>query len=345
VSDGTGANRTAVIGAGLAGLACARTLRTAGRSPVVYERSRGVGGRCATRRVQGQPVDHGAAFLHGTNETFLAEVGGLPGVTVLAGWPRTIEGEGAPCSPKAFLAQERRLAYADGLTAFPKHLARGLDVRLRSPVESLAPARGGVTLRFDGGASVFAASVVLAVPPPTALQLLAPLDGEGRETEAIGALLGMIGSQACLTVLAGYERDAPRPSWDVAYPGDSTIVQMVSHDSSKRASPRFIVLVIQARPCWSRVHLESPDAGWSAELVAEAARLFGAWAGKPVWVEAHRWRFARTDRGSELTRPVAFSIRGGGRVIVTGESFAPGGGIEASWMAGNAAATRLLEEE
>jgi len=139
--------------------------------------------------------------------------------------------------PKAFLPQERRLAYAEGLTAFPKHLAQGLDVRLQSPVEVLAPARGGVVIRTEGGDTAFAASVVLAVPPQTALKLLAPLTGEGREEAAIGALLGMIGSQACLTVLAGYEPGAPRPSWDVRYPEDSTIVQMLSHDSSKRAAP------------------------------------------------------------------------------------------------------------
>lgn len=345
MTGGARMNDTAVIGAGLSGLACARALTTTGRSPVVYEHSRGVGGRCATRRVQGQPVDHGAAFLHGSDAGFLAEVRGVPGVTVLDGWPRAIEGDGPPCLPKAFLPQEQRLAYAEGLTAFPKHVAQGLDVRLQSPVEALSPARGGVIIRTQGGATAFAESVVLAVPPPAALKLLAPLAGEQREEAAIAALLGMIGSQACLTVLAGYEPGAPRPSWDVRYPDDSTIVQMISHDSSKRAAPRFVVLVIQARPCWSRVHIESADASWSAGLIDEAARLVGAWAGRPAWVEAHRWRFARTDRGSELSRPVAFPVRGGGRVIVTGESFAPGGGIEASWLAGSAAAVRLLGEE
>jgi predicted NAD/FAD-dependent oxidoreductase len=105
------------------------------------------------------------------------------------------------------------------------------------------------------------------------------------------------------------------------------------------------VLVIQARPCWSLSHIDAPEAIWVAGLIQEAARLVGAWAGKPSWVHAKRWRYARSDRGSELSRPVCLRIRGGGRVIVTGESFAPGGGIEASWLAGNAAAARVLEEE
>jgi predicted NAD/FAD-dependent oxidoreductase len=312
---------------------------------VIFERSRGVGGRCATRRVEGQPVDHGAAFVHGSDESFLAVARGASADQLVDGWPRVIEGGGAPCLPKAFTPREQRLAYADGVTALPKALARGLDIRLRSRIESIVPARGGWTVEADTGATTFAPVVVLAVPPRTALKLLAPLSGEGRDAEAIGALLGMIGSQACLTVLAGYPAGGGRPAWDMAYPEDSISVQAISHDSSKRQAPAFVVLVVQARPCWSLMNIEAAEAAWVGALLAETARIAGGWAQNPTWVQAHRWRFARADRGSELSRPVSLRVRGAGRLIITGESFAPGGGIEASWLAGNAAAARIVEEE
>ncbi|HYD41115.1 MAG TPA: NAD(P)-binding protein, partial [Anaeromyxobacter sp.] len=45
-----------VVGAGVAGLSCARVLATAGRSAPVLDRARGVGGRCATRRVDDHPM-------------------------------------------------------------------------------------------------------------------------------------------------------------------------------------------------------------------------------------------------------------------------------------------------
>lgn len=335
---------TVVVGAGIAGLGCATALYGAGQSPPVFERSRGVGGRCATRRVSGQQVDHGAAFLHGSDDGFLAAIQTVPGATVLEDWPREIEGSGPPCLAKAFEPYERRLAYGDGLTVFPKHLARGLDVRLNTPVVALSAVTGGILVHTEA-ASTLTRSVVLAVPPPTALRLLLPLTGEARDARPVVALLGMIGSQSCLTVLAGYPLDIARPSWDIRYPNDSTSVQVISHDSTKREAPGFVVLVIQARPGWSLAHLEAPEAVWSAGLVQETARLVGPWAGSPSWVQAHRWRFARSDRGSELSRPLSLRVRGGGRVIVTGESFAPGGGIEAAWLAGNRSARRLLEEE
>jgi predicted NAD/FAD-dependent oxidoreductase len=336
---------TVVVGAGIAGLACARALNEAGRPPIVLERSRGLGGRCATRRVAGQAVDHGVAFLHGSDGAFVDTIRAAGGPTPLDGWPVKIEGSGPPCLPKAFEPFERRLAYADGVTVFPKHLAHGLDVRLETPVASLSAASAGIHVHALDGASWLASSVVLAVPPPTALRLLRSLRCENPEAAAVGAVLGMIGSQSCLTALAGYPLDVNRPSWDIGYPDDSAIVQLISHDSSKRTGARYVVLVAQARPCWSRVQFDEPEGAWTAELIRETARLVGAWAETPSWVQAHRWRFARSDRGSEMSRPVSLRVPGGGRVIITGESFVPGGGIEAAWLAGIASARRLLEEE
>jgi renalase len=336
---------TAIVGGGIAGLACADLLRGGRGTTVVYERSRGVGGRCATRRVSGQPVDHGASFLHGTNDEFLAAARGVPRAGILDGWPRLVEGAGPPCLPRAFEPHEHRLAYEGGLTSFPKHLAAGIDLRLGTHVTGLSGDSGGVRVHEEGGASIRADVVVLAVPPPSALKLIGPFAGDGREAAAMCALLGMIGAQACLTVLAGYPLEVARPSWDVCYPEDSPALQMISHDSAKRAAPRCVVLVIQARPCWSSAHLAEREETWSSVLVQEAANVLGAWVGSPSWVQAHRWRFAHSDRGSELSRPITLRVRGGGRLIVTGESFAAGGGIEAAWLAGRASARRVLEEE
>jgi len=45
-------------------LTCARDLVAAGWSVLVVEKSRGVGGRCATRRMLGQPTDIGLTYYH-----------------------------------------------------------------------------------------------------------------------------------------------------------------------------------------------------------------------------------------------------------------------------------------
>jgi renalase len=309
------------------------------------ERSRGVGGRCATRRVLGQPIDHGLSFLHGSDAGFVSAIRDVPGASLVEGWPHRVEGRGAPCLPKAYGHGEVRLAYAEGLTAFPKALAQGVDVRFGLEATRLAEIPGGVRIATGEQPPIDAASVVLALPAPSSRRLLESLDPEGRESRAVRSLLAQVGAQACLTVLAGYPLSVPPPPWDVLYPEDSQSIQLVSQDSTKRPDPGFLVLVVQAKPCWSLAHLDGSDDEWTAGILQEAARVVGPWAGAPTWSQGHRWRFARADGASALSRPLGIRLPRGGRVVITGESFAPGGGVEAAWLAGNACARRLIEED
>ena len=53
----------AVIGAGMAGIGAARLLVEEGCRVVVFDKSRGLGGRCATKRWEGHSVDHGAQYF------------------------------------------------------------------------------------------------------------------------------------------------------------------------------------------------------------------------------------------------------------------------------------------
>jgi phytoene dehydrogenase-like protein len=52
-----------VVGAGMAGLACAHALVAKGRSPLVLERSHAIGGRVRTDAVDGFLLDHGFQVL------------------------------------------------------------------------------------------------------------------------------------------------------------------------------------------------------------------------------------------------------------------------------------------
>lgn len=332
-----------IVGAGISGLVCARELARAGRAVRILERSRGVGGRCATRRVEGRPVDHGLAFYHGRDPELLRELESAAPADLLPGWPEIHEGRGRPCQARSFARGEWRLSFARGVNLYPRWIAEGLDIALSTRVEALRAGPGEVRVEIEGGRRTSAPDVVLAMPVSQALPLADSLEIDDPTLGSVLALLGMVGTVSCLTVLAGYGPKVPSPPWHLLYPEDSPSLLLVSHDSAKRPDPGPPVLVLQARPAWSRARLETETETWIGELLHEAGRLMGDWAARPAWSQAHRWRFARADAGSELTRSLLLALPGGGRLGLAGEVFSPGGGVQASWASGRELARRLTE--
>ncbi|MBW2529265.1 MAG: FAD-dependent oxidoreductase [Deltaproteobacteria bacterium] len=334
-----------VVGAGVAGLTAARELSRGGASVVVLDKARGVGGRCATwRGPENLPLDHGVCFLHGDEPAFLDAVAGVEG-TLLPGWPARVEGSGDPCQITAFSPRERRFGVVEGISAFPKTLARDLDVRRQTRVVALEASGGTIRLSSDGGDSFVARDVLLALPCEQTLELLRSLKGASEGIAGLQSLLEMLGTVPCLTVMACYAAEAEAPGWDMLYPRESRVLQLCSHESSKRPNARAPALVLQARASWSRAHLDDDVAEWSQQLLAEAGRLVGTWAARPSWTRAHRWRYARTDLSSELAEPPRVELDGGARLSLAGELFARGAGIEAAWSSGMQIARRIARGE
>lgn len=329
-----------IVGAGVAGLSCARSLADHGVEVHVLEKSRGVGGRCATRRVEGVPVDHGLAFYHGDDPGFLAALGSVePGPEL---WPRRIVGDGPPCQPRAFRAGQQRLAFAAGISAFPKWLARGIEVKLETAITGIESDGDRLTVTTQSGRRHRARSVVLTPPPPQALGLLRTVDPSASiELTTAAELLAGVSMVRCLTLFAGYPADTPVPNWDLWYPDESDILQLVSHDSAKRPAPAQPVLVLQARPGWSAEHWD--DASWPEAMLAAAGQVCDG--AHPAWTNTHRWRYARLTGGDTLASPLLFRLANGCRIGIAGEATSEGGGVQGAWLSGRRMARRLLEHE
>ena len=341
-----------IVGGGIAGLSLARALTARGRAPVVLERANGVGGRCATRRVDGQPVDHGLAFLHGRSPAFLAAVAAARDAGAISRWPRHRDGEGVPCQPQAFDPLDTRVALAGGVNLFAKHLAAGLDVRLGARVETLAlgPASHLAsdrvwTLTLTGGDQLRARTVALALPVPSTLALLGTLSPPEAAIAPLLPLLRLIHVVPCLTVIARYPEGTPAPSWEASYPAQSTAVHAVLHDSSKRPGTPRLTLVIQGRPGFSQRHVDTPEAEWAQALLDEAATLHGDWVRTPDLRQPHRWRYARVAIGTELASPLVAHCEGGAVLGLAGDGLHATGGVEGAYLSGVALAARLTGSE
>ena len=330
-----------VLGAGVAGLQCARRLKSAGKDVLVVDRADKPGGRCATRVFEGSPADYGVLFIHGDDPGFLSALAEVPAER-LEGWPRRVSGRGAPCQPDAFAPFETRCAFTDGVNVFPRFLAEGLPLRLGAQAASVSMGSDGVTLALADGERVRGRTLVLAM----ALEQSVPFLGMLRPAEAVRGALGVLDlfvSLPCLTVIAGYPPGGPMPDWDICYPENEPALLLISNESSKRTHAGSRVLVLQASASWSRKRLGKPKDEWSRELLDAGARILGTWASAPAWTHPHRWKYSRLDRANELAGPMDLEI-GPARVGIVGDLFWPGGGIQAAWLSGDRMGAQLLHE-
>ena len=312
----------AIIGAGVAGLACARRLTEAGVSVAVYDKGRGPGGRLSGRRTPAGRFDHGAQFFTIRDDGFARACDAWRTAGLIAPWKGDHRKDGASFggdpwhvgTPKmsAFVAYE-----AEALGA-------GFGYRMTAPLRE----GGRWHLRTESGESAWAADwVVLAVPAEQTVPLL-PQD------TALRAQAKAARSAPTWTVMAAWE-DAPAP-FDTEQPADGPLA-FVSRQAGRPGAAPGHRWVAHATSPWTRAHLEADPADVADELGSTLTALLGA-AGAPVHLAAHRWRYAQV----EATAPEPFGIDAGARLATCGDwHVAPR--IESAWVSGDRLGRALID--
>lgn len=267
-----------VVGAGVAGLACARALRDAGVPVRVRERGRVVGGRLASRRIDGRPVDIGAAYLTVDDPDFAAVVERWRAAGLARPWTTTMLAYDGGRAPRS-VGGPMRWAAPAGLRTLAEDLATGLQVTLQDPVSSVAAGPSVDGERAD--------AVVLAMPGPQALRLLHP---------DLAAVADAARAQRWSPVLAAALRYPGRdwPAFPGAFVNDHPVLGGVCDDGDRRGDGAA-VLVAHSTPEVAARHLEDPAA--AGPLLERATRdLLGL--GRPAEsVYVHRWTYAQPQPG------------------------------------------------
>jgi renalase len=322
-----------VIGAGVAGLVAARELQRAGMTVEVLEKSRGLGGRAATRTIDGARVDHGAQFLTVRDPRFQRQLASWLADATLAPWAGGV----ATWSPERGLhhpdprAHPRYIA-PEGMTQLAKDLGAGLTVRREA--RALAVRRSGACWAVDlaDGGPVVARRLLITAPVPQALALLA----EVELSDATRAELEAVVYAPCLAVMAGYGEETS-PGWSGLRLTHHADLAWVAHDSSKRREPSATVLVLHATPGYSRRRWDDPPADVIADLLRSAAAVV-PWAERPAWTDHQRWRYAQPERPHPAP---ALALDGG--LVLAGDGFGGEGAgrIESAYLSGLAGAALL----
>ncbi|TFZ03287.1 NAD(P)/FAD-dependent oxidoreductase [Ramlibacter rhizophilus] len=299
------ARRVAVIGAGIAGLACARTLAQAGHEVWVFDKGRQVGGRMACRDTPFGGFDHGVQYFTVRDERFARVLKLNPGLC--KPWRANAVRVLDPLGRVAEVARHRPEAHwvpVPGMNALPRAWAEPLAAQGRIAqgvrvvgIEAADAGDARWRLKLEGGEMPAEASagfdqVLLALPSAQASELLRASGLAADFVERIEA----VRVAPCWTLMVAFPHAQSAgqlgPQWNAATSTHHRIAWL-SRESSKPGRDPVERWTVQASASWSTEHLEDDAQRVAAKLLKGFAEVTGIRA-EPTHAQVHRWRYAKT---------------------------------------------------
>ena len=297
----------AVIGAGMAGIACARTLVQAGHQVTVFEKSRGAGGRMSTRSTAYGSFDHGTQYFTARDARFEKVLS--TAATLVRPWSantvRILDERGRVVT-SSLPPKEAHWVATPGMNALVRHWAEPLasagqlhleTTVVRIETDKLEPKRW--QLQTEGpGASTRVHSgfdaVLMAIPSVQASALLQ----SSQLGKPLLTAINKVSVAPCWTLMLAFPQasqpDLPRfgPHWNAARSTHHRIAWL-TRESSKPGRGPTERWTVQASPDWSQRHLEDDAERVKTKLLKAFTEVTGIRA-EPQHAEVHRWRYAQT---------------------------------------------------
>jgi len=317
--------RIAVIGAGMTGLTAARQLMDQGFGVTVFEKSRGIGGRLATRRTSdGSTFDHGAQYVTARADRFRSMLGDAVAVKAASQW-RPIVSNAAALSPGEWMVGT---ATMNKLIA---PIAEGLPVHQQTKVISITGDGEGWRLEFGSGddPQTFDA-VVCTIPAPQVRPLV---DGEA----AVLASLDRVEMAPSWALMLTFQTPID-PGFDVWRSDRHNLAWFCRSASRPGRDTSHDSWVLHADADWSERYLEASPEFVAAALIERLAEALPSRLPAIERVMAHRWRYARTTVA--LGRSFAASED---QTLLFGGDWALGARVECAYESGLAMADAVAE--
>lgn len=319
----------AIVGAGIAGLACAAQLRAAGVSVSVFDKGRRPGGRMSTRVVNDRlSFDHGCQYFSTSDSNFDRQVTSWLDAGVVSAWGGSVVElqDGQIIQKKA--ARGRYVGVPE-MASVCSHLATGTDVRCGVDVHEarridhkwhLFNNRRGCLGQFD--------AVIVATPPAQAEKLVSL-------SPSLLSVVRRVRMSSCWTVMLAFDEPVGC-SFDGAVIHHSSLSWIARNSSKPGRIDTSDCWIGQANAEWSAKRLQASRDEIAAELADEFCRLVGISA-HPVYLAGHRWTYAipTTPLNQECLFDDEFNAG------LCGD-WCFGNHVEAAWLSGTAAANRFL---
>ncbi|MEL7296950.1 MAG: FAD-dependent oxidoreductase [Pseudomonadota bacterium] len=317
--------RVAVIGAGTAGLNAAAILATHQHDVQVFEKSRGPGGRNATRRREDYRFDHGAQYFTACDPRFQRRLPDLECDGVVERLVKTTAVLPARSGVSPSTTRERWRGAA-GMNRLCKYLAEGLPIETGTRIVSLQRDGQRWQLRSETGLIDAAYDVVLiAAPAPQAAVVLQ------SSAPQIAKLASSVRFSPCWALML--RTDKMPEGYDAAFVNQGPIVWM----AGEQANDGSYCWVLHANTSWSEAHLEQ-TAEWIAEQMSASFTELTSLVPLPDSLRAHRWRYGRPV--NPLSVDCLYDRELG--IGACGDWCHDDARTESAWLSGQAVAGRVL---
>ena len=298
-------SRLCVVGAGLAGAAVAYRLRDEPASVTLLEKSRGVGGRAATRRRAGCRYDHGANYIKDSDDrtTSLLQSLGTDGLVDIDGPVWTFDKTGQ--ITESDRQESHKWTWEAGITQFAKRLLAETDAEIRKSTRVEALDYDDSTNQWrltdtDGIDHGPFDAVVLTPPAPQTANLLSAtrIPGAADVVATAANAVDDVPYRTIRSIILHYPFERDRPYYALVNPDREHDIGWLARESCK---PGHIpageeLLVVQMAPGWSAAHYDDPLDSVASDVAAMVSDpLDDDRLADPDWIDDQGWRYALPD--------------------------------------------------
>lgn len=276
--------KVAIIGAGIAGLVCAKKLGSDFQVQL-FEKSRGVAGRMATRRVadHGLEFDHGAQYFTIRSKEVRRLLEDWLDDKVVAPW------RGSVVVLRPGLREERektpRFVAVPGMSALGKHLARYLSVETNVRIASAQRGKQGWMLTDDGGKTSGPFDIlIVTAPPEQAHAILGP-------QSPLQSKLADVKLDPCWATLVHFAEMLPVP-YDAGFVHGNPLRWICRNNSKPGRNMEKECWVLHASPEWSTANLEQSPEEITPRLLESLRQAVGQPLPEIRYATSHRWRYS-----------------------------------------------------
>lgn len=354
--------RLAILGAGPAGLAAAHALAP-DADVTVFEKSRGVSGRAATRwrdapGPDGAPFrwryDHGAQYLGPDPDSdvgrFLRDLLG-DDLVEIGGTVCPFDGDGT-LHPEDARQESARWTLADGIVGLGHRLRDAtpdLDLRLQTRVARLVRPPGEWTVETDDGArhdgladaDLRFDAVLLTPPAPQTADLLRASDLGEADGAALADALGEADYRSQFSVVWAFDHAIDRPADVYALvntDGAHDVAWLaVESDKPGRAPTGASLLIAQMAARWTDAHYNDDRADVVRAAAEAVADVWGPLP-EPLWTDTQRWRYSLPNDAADADALATAAEHG---LFFAGDYTAGKGRVHLAVEEGRAAAERI----